>query len=592
MEELSGKDFNKKYPNDKFIVLIDTFNHDVLTNIQLKLGVNDMDYFNNNNDKKKKHIQKYDGYYIINIKYIHDYLDYKGSLVNRYRIVTVPDNAIVKQDGDKFVSDIIITQKLQHIKDLEYWNDDEFCKKVVTKYREKLKYVRNMTKEICMLALQYDGNNIKYIKNPIQEMYNTAINQTYMAIFYTPAEFQDPELCLQVIKKDYESSRAIQFIKNPTQQQCLEAVNINGMHLQYIKNNQTYEICMEAVKQYGTALSYVNKEHMTDELIKMAMEGKKMAGHLLHLCKNMTPEIIKLAIKNSEIAYYCIPKKLITPELQLMVVKENGKVIKFIDNPTFELCQEAVKQNPLSIIYIKNKDIQLQLYQSGLNSYQTKYKLFEEFVQQYRNKVCQPYYTQRDWIFNTYNNDNLLKITECYHQIREVVLDAMEKYTFDDINPIFKSYGVEYKDDDYMRFCYRDDALLDEHINLLNSVVYLDLPDQYSFICGDINILLKDEVKAMNTSTFSSIFFDSYRSYIQCELLFVNSENKIEYYNPDEDEEIDHHLKLEKHYTHHGVKEIKNRYFGIVFGNEDSLYNDDKELELEENNTNISTHQF
>lgn len=79
------------------------------------------------------------------------------------------------------------------------------------------------------------------------------------------------------------------------------------MHLQYIKNNQTYELCMEAVKQCGTALNYVDEEFRTDELIKVAICGKKLAGHLLHMCKNMTPEIIKLAIRNSEIAYYCIP---------------------------------------------------------------------------------------------------------------------------------------------------------------------------------------------------------------------------------------------------------------------------------------------
>ena len=37
---------------------------------------------------------------------------------------------------------------------------------------------------------------------------------------------------------------------------CLEAVKINGTFLQYVKN-QTPEICMEAVKSTGWAIQFV-----------------------------------------------------------------------------------------------------------------------------------------------------------------------------------------------------------------------------------------------------------------------------------------------------------------------------------------------
>ena len=57
--------------------------------------------------------------------------------------------------------------------------------------------------------------------------------------------------------KDFKQNGfALKFVKEQTQEICLEAVKQYGLALQYVKE-QTFEMCLEAVKQNGNALKYV-----------------------------------------------------------------------------------------------------------------------------------------------------------------------------------------------------------------------------------------------------------------------------------------------------------------------------------------------
>jgi DNA-dependent RNA polymerase auxiliary subunit epsilon len=51
-----------------------------------------------------------------------------------------------------------------------------------------------------------------------------------------------------------------------------------------------------------------------------------------------------------------------SPELQMLAVKENYKLIKYVENPSFDLQQEVVSANPFNIQYITNPSDQIKEY--------------------------------------------------------------------------------------------------------------------------------------------------------------------------------------------------------------------------------------
>jgi len=66
-------------------------------------------------------------------------------------------------------------------------------------------------------------------------------------------DWNDEKEYLTTVRRN---SNMLQFVKNQTDEICLEAVKQYGWALQFVKK-QTDEICLEAVKQNGNALQFV-----------------------------------------------------------------------------------------------------------------------------------------------------------------------------------------------------------------------------------------------------------------------------------------------------------------------------------------------
>lgn len=72
-------------------------------------------------------------------------------------------------------------------------------------------------------------------------------------------EWEDPDFCWDMLNKD---PGCIAFIKHPTEEMALTAVNKNGLLLQFIKEeHQTNRIGYEAVKQNNQACDYLSSKH-------------------------------------------------------------------------------------------------------------------------------------------------------------------------------------------------------------------------------------------------------------------------------------------------------------------------------------------
>ena len=146
------------------------------------------------------------------------WLNYGRNPMIYAKLVTIPDDALVWVELDKFKADRLILGERQKIANLEEWGDESYCLEAVRRNGKALKLVTKQT----------------------------------------------PEVCLEAVKKN---SRALQYVKEQTEELCLAAVNRNGLSLFFV-NQHSPEIDLAAVQQNAKALAYVKE--ITEELIFVA----------------------------------------------------------------------------------------------------------------------------------------------------------------------------------------------------------------------------------------------------------------------------------------------------------------------------------
>ena len=237
----TGKTFNKKYTGVQFVKLtnIDE-NHN---GYQFKDGLNvDTIPFSTQRDCSPG------GIYFCRIDNFVKYLKYGTKTMHFIRFVTIPDDAKVFQEHDKYKSDKIILSERYNI-----FENEKICLEAVKQNSGVLKYIEHQTPEMCLIAVQKDGHALQYVKEQTHDLCLIAIRQNSGALEYV--KDQTSELCLIAVRKNGYN---LEFVKNQTPEICLAAVKQKGCALQYVKDqDQTHDLCLIAVQQNSAALLYV-----------------------------------------------------------------------------------------------------------------------------------------------------------------------------------------------------------------------------------------------------------------------------------------------------------------------------------------------
>ena len=184
---LTGKDFNQHYQTNKFVKLTNELeNHN---NYQFKTGLNvDSIPFNPLGECQPG------GIYFCSFKKIPMWLYYTNKPMVYVRLVTIPDDAFVWIEEDKFKADRMILSKRQKIADLEEWKDESYCLEAVKQHYMALQYVIEQTPELCLAAVRKNGCALGYVKQQTLELCLEAVKQNGMALRYVIE--QTPEIKL------------------------------------------------------------------------------------------------------------------------------------------------------------------------------------------------------------------------------------------------------------------------------------------------------------------------------------------------------------------------------------------------------------
>ena len=195
---LTGKEFNALHADKKFHkVLNNTFCHYSFTYTE---GLNvDTQPFNPSSTCSKG------GLYFCEEEHLHLYLCSYGSIC---ATVSIPEDALVYKEDTKYKANKLILHNIQPISELPLWLDATVTKKIVQQNGNAIKYVKEPSEELRRLAVQENGLAIHYIKEPSEEVRRLAVQQ---------------------------NGRVIQYIKEPSEEECRLAVQQNGNAMQYIK---------------------------------------------------------------------------------------------------------------------------------------------------------------------------------------------------------------------------------------------------------------------------------------------------------------------------------------------------------------------
>ena len=254
---LTGAIFNQQYLNKKFVKLTNQLENHNGYQFQTGLNIDSIPF----NPQGKCNPG---GIYFCLFEDLQLWLNYIDQEMFYIRLVTIPDDALVWTEQNKFKADRLILSDRLEIGDLEVWKDPAYC----------------------LTAVKYDGLSLRFIKQQTPEICLEAVkNNDYGLLYGYALKYvleQTEEICVAAVKKD---GLALKYVTKQTPQICLEAVKNNGYALASVLE-QTEEICLAAVQKYGCALLCVTKQ--THQICLAAVQNDADA---LKYVLALTPEI-------------------------------------------------------------------------------------------------------------------------------------------------------------------------------------------------------------------------------------------------------------------------------------------------------------
>ena len=213
-------------------------------------------------------------------------------------------------------------------------------------------------KEISWLEvverLTQDGLEIEFVKHPTKELQLIAIEQNVLAIMGIKQPKREVMLralqlnkgVVKLIPKDFQ-------IKNVEEAKVF--VSLNGLMLQFVSNrNRTKEVCRIAFNQTINAFEFIplkqQEPYMAEAVLEEDITKFETISDTLK-----TPELCLKALRYDQGRYIKrIPPKILTQAFYRQAIQVNPLCIKFIEKKlrTPELCELAFSLDPRTFKFL------------------------------------------------------------------------------------------------------------------------------------------------------------------------------------------------------------------------------------------------
>lgn len=424
------------------------------------------------------------------------------------RVNLLPNSIKNELSDSTFTTNSLDMLEIKHIEELELWDDEKFCEYVIQNYPGGLKYVRARTDRIKLMAVKKDGENLKYIEDQTPDLCIEAVTQNAMVLKYV--KFKTDEICWRALERNIH---AYNYIENPSNEMKLYVVRNSKYGLSLIKD-QTIELCMESIEHWPDSIMYV-KEPATEELLM-----KKLAwnGSYIHQIENPTREMVITAIRtcpfllrNNRFTIY------VTPDMLLEMVRINGNCLEYIDDQTFQICDEAVKNKPYAYQFIRSKEHRGKLHDTAYDRIMKEYELYNKYVDVYRSYINEnnnlPLREHVKFLFSCFTIDELRTILSQYDKIYGLVNDKFCNYRYNEIKHFLEKYGVSYTDEKSYDLSLLFSELTTEHYILLEAISFnktnavMDVLSGNLDACNGLDMTFQDVLHKLNINQNGDIEF-------------------------------------------------------------------------------------
>lgn len=243
---ITGKQFNQIFKGTKFVKL--TNKKQIHNNFKFKNGLNvDINAFNPHNECTAG------GIYFTDINKMKSWIYYRNDIMRHIRDVTLPDDAQIYVENDKFKADKMILGSKKEIRENVYI---EAIKAQCISLHHIPECLRS--KNICIASVETYGSSLRYV----------------------PESMKDMDMCMKAVESNgYALKFVSTSLKNKTMcEMAIFGPNGNALALEYVPHMlKDKELCMFAIKQNCCALIYV-PDHLIDE--NMCIEVIKQNNYM------------------------------------------------------------------------------------------------------------------------------------------------------------------------------------------------------------------------------------------------------------------------------------------------------------------------
>ena len=109
---------------------------------------------------------------------------------------------------------------------------------------------------------------------------------------------------------------------------------------------------LKFVEEGADYLFFLNEEDYFPELVDLAVRKDGFFTLSTLSPKWITPERCLLAVKYDPLAIKAVPSQCLTEEVCLQAVQGDGRMLKHIENPTYQVAYEGVFNRPEALKYV------------------------------------------------------------------------------------------------------------------------------------------------------------------------------------------------------------------------------------------------
>jgi hypothetical protein len=336
------------------------------------------------------------GIYFINIKNIPDWIEYNHKCMVYFRYVTVPDDAEVYNEQNKFKASKLILSKKHDLRT----------------------YIQKNKSILTLLNRKHPNKYLNFYFSKQTE--NEAIRLVKMdSLYFKYVIIKTPKLYVSV----FQNGHTMGVIEGLTDDVYKKIININYQNIKYIMD-PTKKLLMYTIIKFNKKIDHVNLEQLINDTYTILGNDKvdvEESKDIIDVIKHMTSRIRGIGDDFSLLVS-------IKTILFRLFVKKSWKYLKYVQQYDKFLHHIALKQSYEALSLIREDQMCIEYYMRALSHSWEAIKLIKEPTEE----VCL-YAIKKHWEAIKYIDKNLLT-NRMYHDVVMQSDDAIDYILSADIS--------------------------------------------------------------------------------------------------------------------------------------------------------------